>query len=103
MVFQHPRRQLASPAGRPPDLSRGKGGVLGLGLLRWPSLDFDPGPVVPLKVPVLGLLALLVEPHPNGGGGGAEVEGAAVLREVLPVARLAALEPVLLLDLDAWP
>jgi len=65
-------------------------------------LDLDASPVRAVEVGVLRLQALLVEPHADRAALAAEVQGAALLREVVPVARFAAHDAALLLDLDGW-
>ena len=50
-----------------------------------------------------GLQALFVEPHTHRAALAAHVQGAALLREIVPVPGLAPHDSALLLDLDGWP
>ena len=51
---------------------------------------------------IFGLQALFVEAHTHRAALAAEVQGSALLGEIIPVPGLAAHDAALLLDLDGW-
>ena len=103
VLFKHLRGDVPSPPGCAPDLQRREAGEGLLCLLRGPDLDLDASPVGPVQVGVFGLQALFVEPHTHRAALAAHVQGAALLREIVPVPGLAPHDSALLLDLDGWP